>query len=316
MSGAEHSNGGTDGAGGMGAGALGSARSGGGEERGGADADEQRRRSAEHWEDAAPGWVRRQHAIRELGAPVSMWLVQAIDPQAGQRVLELAAGLGETGLLAAELVAPNGGVILSDQAEGMLDGARVRAAELGLTNVEFQTWNAEWIDLPVASVDAVLCRWGYMLMVDPLAALIETRRVLRPGGRVALAVWDALDANPWSLAPMSVLRERGLGGQPDADAPGPFALGDPERVRELLLRAGFTELTLDAVDLRYRHESFETFWETMLDISRALHDAVLAQPAAEVDRLRAEVAARLAPHTDSDGSLAIPGRSLVAVASA
>ena len=63
----------------------------------------------------------------------------------------------------------------------MLDGARARAAELGLTNVEFQVWNAEWIDLPVASVDAVLCRWGYMLMADPLAAIIETRRVLRPG---------------------------------------------------------------------------------------------------------------------------------------
>ena len=99
-------------------------------------------------------------AIRELGAPVSHWMVQAIDPQPAQRVLELAAGVGETGLLAPSSSRPAGGVILSDQAEGMLDGARARAAELGLTNVEFQVWNAEWIDLPVASVDAVLCRWG------------------------------------------------------------------------------------------------------------------------------------------------------------
>ena len=88
-------------------------------------------------------------------------------------------------------MAPTGGVILSDQAEAMLEGARARAGELRLTNVEFQVWNAEWIDLPVASVDAVLCRWGYMLMADPGAALSETRRVLRPGGRVAFAVWDA-----------------------------------------------------------------------------------------------------------------------------
>ena len=281
-----------------------------------ADAEEHRRASAEHWEEAAPGWVRRQRAIRELGAPVSLWMVQAIDPQPAQRVLELAAGLGETGLLAAELVAPAGGVILSDQAEGMLDGARLRAAELGLTNVEFQTWNAEWIDLPVASVDAALCRWGYMLMADPLAALIETRRVLRPGGRVALAVWDAASANPWALVPMSVLVERGLATPPDGERPGPFALGDPERVRALLMEAGFTEVLLDAVDVFHRHESFEAFWETMLDISRELHDTVLERPAGEIEQLRAAVAARLAPHTAGDGSLAIPGRSLVAAASA
>jgi SAM-dependent methyltransferase len=282
----------------------------------GAEADEHRRASAERWEEAAPGWVRRQHAIRELGAPVSYWMVQAIDPQPAQRVLELAAGLGETGLLAAELVAPAGGVILSDQAEGMLDGARVRAAELGLTNVEFQTWNAEWIDLPVASVDAVLCRWGYMLMADPLAALTETRRVLRPGGRVALAVWDAASANPWALAASSVLVERGLVSAPEGDRPGPFALGDPERVRSLLMHAGFTEVLLDAVDVYQQHASFDAFWETMLDISRELHDIVLERPAAEIEQLRVAVAARLAPHTAADGSLTIPGRSLVAAASA
>jgi SAM-dependent methyltransferase len=281
-----------------------------------ADAEEHRRTSAEHWQDAAPGWVRRQQEIRDLGAPVSYWMVQAIDPQPAQRVLELAAGIGETGLLAAELVAPAGGVILSDQAEGMLDGARARAVELGLTNVEFQVWNAEWIDLPVASVDAVLCRWGYMLMADPLAALSETRRVLRPGGRLALAVWDAVSANPWALIPTSVLLERGLVPAPDGDRPGPFALGDRERVRALLMRAGFTEVTVDAIDVRHRHESFDVFWETMLDISRQLHDAVLEQSAKEVELLRAEVAARLAPHTRPDGSLSIPGRSLVAVATA
>jgi SAM-dependent methyltransferase len=282
----------------------------------GGDAEAHRRASAEHWEEAAPGWVRRQRAIRELGAPVSHWMVQAIDPQPAQRVLELAAGVGETGLLAAELVAPAGGVILSDQAEGMLDGARARAAELGLTNVEFQTWNAEWIDLPVASVDAVLCRWGYMLMADPLAALLETRRVLRPGGRLALAVWDAASANAWALVPMSVLRERGLVAAPDGDRPGPFALGDADRVYSLLMHAGFAEAAVEAIDVRHRHESFDAFWETMLDISRELHDTVLAQPAKEIERLRSDVAARLAPYTASDGSLSIPGRSLVAVASA
>jgi SAM-dependent methyltransferase len=282
-------------------------------------AEESRRASVEHWEEAASGWVRRQDSIREFGAPVSQWMVEAIEPQHGQRVLELAAGLGETGLLAAELVAPTGGVILSDQAEAMLEGARACAAKLELTNVEFQVWNAEWIDLPVASVDAVLCRWGYMLMTDPLAALLETRRVLRPGGRLALAVWDALEANPWALAPRMELLERGL-AQPPRESPGytpgPFALGDPERLRGLLEQAGFTGALTDAIDVAQRHASFDAFWETMLDISRELHDLVLSRSEPEIAEIRTSLQKRLAPHTAADGTLELPGRSLVAVASA
>jgi SAM-dependent methyltransferase len=193
------------------------------------DPDAYRHASVQNWQEAAPGWVRREEFLRELGAPVSRWMVSAIDPQPGERLLELAAGLGQTGLLAAEMVAPSGGVIVSDQAEAMLDGARARADALGLHNVEFQRLNAEWIDLPVASVDAVLCRWGYMLMADPSSALSETRRVLRPGGRLALAVWDAAEGNPWAQLPARELIERGLASPPR---------GDPGTVRARELRAG------------------------------------------------------------------------------
>jgi SAM-dependent methyltransferase len=283
------------------------------------DANAHRDASLRNWEEAAPGWVRSQDMLREFSAPVSHWMIDAIVPQPGQRVLELAAGLGETGMLAAELVAPMGGTIISDQAEAMLEGARARAVAMGLSNIEFQVLNAEWIDLPVASVDAVLCRWGYMLMADPAAALLETRRVLRPGGRVALAVWDAVEHNPWALLPSQELIERGLitgWAGISSGTPGPFALGDPERVSELLVQAGFAEVDVQALDISQRHDSFDAFWETTLDIARAFHDAVLAQPEPEIAEIRASVAARLRPYTAPDGSLALPGRTLVASASA
>jgi ubiquinone/menaquinone biosynthesis C-methylase UbiE len=131
--------------------------------------------SLENWEAAASGWRRRRDLLDAYAAPVAHWMLEAVS-QPGERVLELAAGMGETGLLAAELVAPAGSVIISDQAEAMLEGARARAAELGIENVRFQVLNAEWIDLPLASVDVVLCRWGFMLMVDPGAALAGARR--------------------------------------------------------------------------------------------------------------------------------------------
>jgi SAM-dependent methyltransferase len=287
----------------------------GGAERG-FDANAHREASLEGWEAAAAGWVRSQERVRAFAAPVSQWMLDALAPQPGQRVLELAAGLGETGLLAAELVAPVGGVVISDQADAMLAGARERAAELGLANVEFQAINAEWIDLPVASVDAVVCRWGYMLMVDPPAALGETRRVLRPGGRVALAVWDAVERNPWAALPGVELRERGLVAPPAPGAPGPFALGDSERVRELLEQAGFVDVRVEALDLHRVHDGFDEFWETTLDLSRAFHDAVMERPAAEIEQIRAAVKARLGPFESPDGALDIPARTLVASASA
>jgi len=280
------------------------------------DANAHRRDSLAGWEAAASGWTRRQETIRRFGAPVSEWMLDAVALQPGERVLELAAGLGETGMLAAQKVAPMGGVIVSDQADAMLDGARARAAELGLSNVEFQVIGAEWIDLPLASVDVVLCRWGYMLLADPPAALRETRRVLRPGGRVALAVWDSVQHNPWALLPAIELIERGLSTPPAPGIPGPFALGDPERVRKLLQQAGFAETDVQSLDVAQRHDSFDTFWEMTLDISRAFHDAVLSRPEPEIAAIRQGLAGRMEPFLKPDGSLEIPGRTLVASASA
>jgi SAM-dependent methyltransferase len=282
------------------------------------DANAFRDASLENWEEAAAGWVRRQQLLRELGEPVSHWMIDALALQPGQRVLELAAGLGETGMLAAELVAPMGGVIISDQAEAMLAGARERAAELSLSNVEFQVINAEWIDLPVASVDAVLCRWGYMLMADPASALGETRRVLRPGGRLALAVWDAIEHNPWAQLPGQELGARGLAPAPAAGEPrpGPFALGSEERVAALLEQAGFEEIEVQGMDVMRRHESFEELWETTLDLSRVFHDTVMGQPEAEVAEIKAALHERFEPFADASGALVVPGRTLLAAASA
>src|SRR6202030_2112652 len=104
--------------------------------------DERRAQSLSNWEEAAGAWVRRYEEVREFAAPLTHWVLDAINPQPGERVLELAAGLRETGLLAAALVAPIGGGLIPAQAEAMLVGARERAAALGLSNVEFRTLNA------------------------------------------------------------------------------------------------------------------------------------------------------------------------------
>jgi len=290
------------------------------------DPEAHREASLEGWEASASAWVARQEQIRNWSAPVSQWMVQAADPQPGEHVLELAAGVGETGLLAGELIAPVGRLTISDQAEAMLEGARRRAAELGISNVEFKVLNAEWIDLPLASVDVVLCRWGYMLMADPLSALGESRRVLRPGGRLTLAIWDSIQANPWALLPALELHERGLAPAPARPAaptepgaqgqPGPFVLGEEAIVRGLLEQAGFTGIRMDAVEVLQRQPDFDALWELQLDISRNFHDLVMSRPEAEIAAIKASLERRFAPYTQPSGALEVPGRTLVALAGA
>jgi SAM-dependent methyltransferase len=281
-----------------------------------ADPDEQRAEMLERWERAAPGWGSRADRVREFGMPVSEWMIDQLELQPGQRVLELAAGPGDTGFLASELIAPGGTLISSDAAEAMLDVARARAERLGIKNVEFSRLELEWIDLPTASVDRVLCRWGYMLILDPEAALRETRRVLRPGGRLALAVWDASEHNPWATIPGKALVELGYAEPPDADAPGMFALSRPGRLSELLHAAGFGELTLGAVDVGRTYAGLDEYLQDTLGLSRAFADVLERLSDDERAALERKVASLVEPFTGSDGSIRLPGQSLVAAADA
>jgi ubiquinone/menaquinone biosynthesis C-methylase UbiE len=148
-------------------------------------------------EAMAPTWERRRADIEEVATPVREWMLRELAPHAGDTVLELAAGTGDTGFEALALVGQHGRLICTDFSPSMLAAARRRGAELGVSNVEYRVIDAERIELDTDSVDSVLCRFGYMLMTDPAAALSETRRVLRPGGRLALTVWGAPERNPF-----------------------------------------------------------------------------------------------------------------------
>ena len=280
------------------------------------DAEAYRADSRDRWEAAAPGWAREREAFQRDAITVSRWLLDAAHLQPGHTVLELAAGPADTGLLAAELVAPGGKAIITDNAEAMIEAAKARAEEVGATNVEIRPMEAEWIDLPTASVDAVLCRWGYMLLADPETGLRETRRVLRPGGRVALAAWAGPDANPWFAAIGRVMVERGLIEQPPADAPGPLAFGRPGRIEELLDAAGFDDIEVAPLDFAFHAANLDEWWEHSIAMSGSFSRVVGGLSPAEHYALRDAVDAAYAPYVRDDGSLEIPARALMAAASA
>ncbi len=259
------------------------------------------------WSAVADGWARRREYVWQVSRPVAERLVDALAPQPGETVLELAAGPGDTGFLAAPRLEPGGRLVSTDVAPEMVEAARARAAELGLRNVEHRVADAQELPFPDASVDAVLCRWGYMLVPDPARALAETRRVLRPGGRAAFAVWAEAGANPWGTAVGTALLERGHVERPDPDAPGPFRLGDPERVRRLVLAAGFAEPVLEEVPVTWRYASFDEYWDVTADLSFLLRTALSLLGAAELEQVRRRAAEILAAYADAEGRLEVPG---------
>lgn len=279
-----------------------------------ADPEELRAEQRERWERAAAGWARRADKLQQSSLPVSRAMLEVLELRPGQRVLELAAGPGDTGFLAAREIAP-GTLVSSDASEAMLELARSRARALAIENVEFVRLELEWIDLPAASVDAVLCRWGLMLTVDPGAAASEMRRVLKPGGRVAVAVWDSPDANPWATAPGRALIDLGHTREPEPGGPGMFALAPASRLRELLEGSGFVEVAIHTVELERASGSVEEYVEETVDLSMMFstvwESLDSAQRAAVIER----VASLTAPYRGPDGSLRLPGRSLVAGAS-
>ena len=277
------------------------------------DPEQYRHDSRDAWEAAARGWEAQADWWDAATRPVSDWLVDALAPRPGQRALELAAGPGDVGLLVAERLRPDGRAVLTDVAGAMVTTIEARAAARGLTDVvEARTMSAEALDLPDASVDGVACRWGYMLLADPGAALRDTRRVLRPGGRVALAAWDGPQANPWLSAAALELRERGLAPAPDPAVPGPFSWRDPTVIAAHLEAAGFADVVVDTVAFAFRYPSLDAWWASAVDLGQSLAAVVAAAEPAAADALQAAAQARLAPYVAGDGSVAVPASTHVA----
>jgi SAM-dependent methyltransferase len=272
----------------------------------GEDASSYRRQSFEAWQQAATGWERERDLLWRATRDLSEWMVDHASPRSGETVLELASGIGDTGYLAARRIGAGGRLISTDRAPGMLDAARRRGAELGVTNAEWRDLDAEQMDLPDESVDVVLCRWGYMLMADPVAAVRETRRVLRPRGRLSFAVWGKPELNSAPTLIPEVLTGQGHLPPGDSAGPGMFALSDPADLRALVESAALRLTDIAEVAVDFRYADADEFWRVHTGLSTIVTRTLSTLDEGQIDEARAAIAERLEPYATDDG-IEIPG---------
>ncbi|MEX2196555.1 MAG: methyltransferase domain-containing protein [Thermoleophilaceae bacterium] len=278
-------------------------------------ADEYRAASHAQWEGAAEAWERNAERLDAGGGAgrAAEWVLEAAGLEAGADVLELACGPAGVGLAAAERVGRGGHVLCTDFAAPMVEAAARRAQERGLDNVDARVLDAERMELPDGTFDAVICRFGYMLMADPPAALAETRRVLAPGGRVALAVWAEADANPWIGSFMRPIMEHFDAPPPAPGAPGIFSLADADRLTGMLRDAGFDDVHSERLEAVERHASADAWWAFTYEMTAPLRGLLDSMGDEDREAVRARAYEAAAAFADGD-TLALP--SAVRVASA
>jgi SAM-dependent methyltransferase len=263
--------------------------------------------SRQQWSDAAESWARAAEE-EETGASgdATPWMLEAAELRPGQRVLELACGAGRVGLQAASRVGPDGTVLCSDFSQAMVDAVAERVERLGVPNVGTALLDAQRLELPGEDFDVVLCRFGYMLMADPLQALRESARVLRPDGRLALAVWGTAEENPWLWLIIGALIDHLNAPPPEPGTPGPFSLGEAERLRGLVEQAGLVDVEIERIETEQAYDSLDGWWEEILEVSGPLAAMLKALPDEGREAIRAKVTADGERFVTEDGRAAFP----------
>lgn len=254
------------------------------------------------WDGVAAGWRAWWHVFEAGAQVVSDRLVVMADVQPGYRVLDVATGLGEPALTAARAVGATGSVLAIDQAPQMLALARERAAELGVGNVEFREGDAETVDLPELAFDAVLSRWGLMLMPDLAGTLGRLRLALKPGGRLAAATWAEPSRVPAMSLPRGVLA-RELGMAPPADRQGPFALSDPAALEAALRDTAYSDVVSELVTTTTRFSAAAEYVRFTEAVSPPVRALLAQQPAARQEQLRRAIEAAAERYAQPDGSI-------------
>ena len=267
----------------------------------------------QQWDSVAAGWKKWWRTIETGAQYVSKLMVELAEVEPGQRVLDIATGIGEPALLAASRVGPAGRVVATDLSSQMLDIARERATTLGLTNVEFIEADAERLDFPDGSFDAILCRWGLTSLPNPLNTLVAIRRMLTPNGSFATSVWEVgPKGRPLASLAMAVARE--MFDLPSPRLGAPSLSGSAENALEKeMIHAGFTDVRVEEMTLILELPSTEDCTQYLMDVSPDFAVLLSDKSSGQQAEYRQRLAEKLRQYMIVDGSVRIPNVTICAV---
>jgi ubiquinone/menaquinone biosynthesis C-methylase UbiE len=266
------------------------------------------------WEAMSPAWERRRDFLNDFTRDITEWMVRELDARPGETILELAAGTGDIGFTVAPALGDSGRLITTDLAPGMVDVAKRRAAELGVTNADVRVADATDTGLESDSVDGILCRWGYMLMPDPAAAFAESRRVLKPGGRHVLSVMGNPAGSAWVTVITKAIVSLEMMPAVDPNAPGGiFSLSDPGSLTAMVTDAGYDDVRTEEMEFHLRFPDFDEYWSFILEFAGAVAVLVQGFPEDQKRTVRDETEKLSEPYR-TGGGYDFPGLTVNAVA--
>ena len=263
------------------------------------------------WSESAPYWEKHREIMREMFAPVTQALIEDAEIAHRRVVLDVATGPGEPALTIADLIGSERKVVGTDPVPEMVEAARREAYRRGLHNASFEVAFADSLPFPANTFEAVVSRFGVMFFASPVDSIRECLRVLKPGGKLAMAVWHFADKNPFHYA-VAQLVERCIESPPPVpDSPDAFRFASPGKLQAIFSEAGVAATSERLLQFSIRAAiSVESFWTLRSEMSEKLRTKLATFSKQQAAELKRDVIEALSPYSSNRG-LSFPAEVLI-----
>ena len=261
------------------------------------------------WNKFSSGWKKWDALMMDFMLPVGDEIIKSLHLKEDNTVLDIAAGTGEPGLTIAALL-KNGKVVLTDLAEDMLEIANENATLRGIKNIETLICDVSELPFPDNSFDAISCRFGFMFFPDMLLAAKEMARVLKPGGRIATAVWDVPEKNFWITATMGTINKNMNLQPPPSGSPGIFRCAQDQLIADLFRQVGLQNVNQKAVAGKLKSNTAEVYWNVMTEVAAPIVAALSKADDTMKDKIKQEVI-QAVNNKFPDGNVQIDSSALI-----